>query len=932
MRFSLDPLGILLGQTLPAVLLFLLYGSIYSLIAPVLDAEAQQAWATYASLLGAATILATGYALYAWYRKVPVHFIYGILAFFAFVPLVWSFMAKSEMLFPREVSFWMVDFDAQLYSIRLLAITLLHALFVLVGASLRENRKEHSGRDLAIGVAVPLIAYLIFQLIRSFDGRIEMEYHLWTTAMILMVVTFLFFVFRGVVAVLRKKQRGNEVGLIVRVLVGLVLPLGGLITNNTFFDHGSNGPFGHLSHWGFYVAALLNGLVVVWGESTDPRTRMVQFILRSIGFSYVLYFFVLFVPFLPLSMLAIIAFGLGFLLLSPVLLFIVQGMQLTRDVSFLRRQRSLPTLVGILLLSLLVIPGIITGVFLHQRTALHTALAQVFDADPEVEPGRIDADALGSVLGKAGNNKERQGWADHHMPFITPWFNKVVMDNLMLSDAKMKTLDRIYFGEPTDTLQNPGWQPQRQQATATLDSLSVRSSYDESQQVWRTWVDLQMVNPERFQNEYRATFNLPAGAWISDQYLMINGEKVKGVLAERKAATWIYQQIRNVRRDPSLTRYVAPGVIELRVFPLEANQTRHAGFEVMHKEPLTLSIDGCGVQLGDNTSGEKTKAITSVDGSAVYIPASVKQQLPVVLRRPQVHIIADASPAGKERRPYTVAAIDHFIRDHHVDPATVTLHITDAYSRSVPWNDAAQQEFLDHKGEGGFFSDRPIRQLLTEAGRHPGKERPVIVIAPAWYNAREKSLGVWLDDLGDLAFCLPEAPEFFVLQGEQLTARNFNAPFTDIAGTRSPMEPLPAYAWPNAQQPQAYLPVNDAPDIALLKTGTEDTASLKTRDWNEALRMEGRWKDLVLHPEKGTEGWAALVRKSFQAQVLSPVTAWICLENGAQLNTLMKKQNDVLNANANFDASEEEPTPMSEPDLWWLIVPMLLFLAWRRGR
>ncbi len=932
MRFSLSPLGILLGQTLPAVLLFLLYGSIYTLIAPVLDAEAHHLWATYAMLFGAATLLATGYALYAWKRKVPVHFIYGVLAFIIFVPLVLSFMDKSRVLFPREVSFWMVPDDAKLYSIRLIAITLLHALFVLVGASFGENRKEHAVRDLGIGIAVPLSAYLFFQLFRSFDGRFDVEYHLWTAVMILMVVAFLFFVFRGVVAILRKKQQGKEVGLVVRILVGLALPLGGLIANNGFFDQMVHGVFGDLTHWGFYTVALLNGLVVVWGESPEPRTRMVQFILRSIGFSYVLYFFVLFVPFLPLSIFAIIAFGLGFLLLAPVLLFLVQGMQLAHDIRFLREQRSLPALVGTLMLSILMIPGIITGVFLNQRSALHIALAQVFDADPEAKPVRVNTDALQDVLANVRGNKERWGWARNHMSFITPWFNTVVMDNLMLSEAKLKTLDRIYLGEASDTLQSPVWRQRRERATPTLDSLSARSHFDESQQVWRTWVDLQMHNPERSRMEYLATFNLPAGAWISDQYLMIDGNEVKGVLAERKAATWIYQQIRRGRRDPSLTRYVAPGVVELRVFPLEGFQTRRAGFEVLHKEPLSLTIDACAVQLGDGTNATEAKMITSADGSVAYIPASVKRQLPVVQRPPQIHIIVDASPVGREKRPYIVAAIDHFIRDHHVDPATVTLHITDAYSRSVPWNDAAKQEFLDHKGEGGFFSDRPIRQVLTEAGRHPGKERPVIMIAPSMYNAGERSVGVWLDDLGDLAFCLPEAPEFFILQGEELTARNFNAPLTDRGGTRSPADPLPAYAWPNARQPQAYLPVNDAPDVALLKAGSGDPSPLMLRDWKDALRLEGLWKDLVIHPEKGTDGWSALVQNSFQAQVLSPVTAWICLENGAQLNTLMRKQKDVLNANANFDASEEEPTPMSEPDLWWLLLPMLVFLAWRRGR
>ncbi len=932
MRFSLDPIGILLGQTLPALLLFVLYGSIHALIEPVLDAEAQQLWTTYAWLFGAATLAATGYAVYAWVRKVPVHFIYGILAFAAFVPLLWSFMDQGHVLFPREISFWMVDDDAKLYSVRLLSITLLHALFVLVGASLRENRKQHSGRDLAIGLAIPLMAYLGSQLFRSYNSRWDAEYHVWTAMMILMVMAFLFFVFRGMVSVLRRKQQGNEVGLVVRVLVGLVFPLGGLFANKGFFGFEGNGLFGDLSHWGFYAAAILNGLVVVWGESPEPRTRMLQFILRAIGFSYVLYFFVLFVPFLPLSILAIIAFGLGFLLLAPVLLFLVQGLQLVHDVRFLSRQRSLPALLGILLLSVLVLPGIITGVFLSQRAALHTAMDQVFGTAPEEDPTTVNTSALQNVLATVRGNKERNGWAKSHAPFITPWFNKVVMDNLMLSEAKLRTLDRIYFGEDADTLQTPVWRNRREEQAVALDSLSARPQYDESQQAWRTWVDLQMTNPNQFQSEYRATFNLPAGAWISDQYLMIEGEEVKGVLAERKAATWIYQQIRSARRDPSLTRYIAPGVIELRVFPLEGGQTRHGGFEVLHKEPLALTIGAHTVQIGDSTAPAMSDAITSPDGSVAYIPASVKQRLPIVQRRPQFHIVADASLASLDRRPIILSTIEDFIRTYQVDPGSVTLHITDAYTQSLPWSEAAKQAYLGHQAQGGFFSDRPIRHVLTEACRQPTKERPVIVIAPSWYNTSEKSLGIWLDDLGDLSPCLPEAPTFYLLQDGKLTARNFNAPLVALMDDRSPTAPIGSYAWPDAQHPSTYLPVTNEATVALLETGPDNSEPLKTRDWMDALRLEGRWRNLAIHPEKATAGWLALVRNSFEAQVLTPATAWICLENGAQLNTLMKKQKDVLNANVSFDASEVEPTPMSEPELWWLLVPMLLFLAWRRSR
>ena len=334
MRFSLSPIGIFLGQTLPALLLFILYGGIHALIAPVLDTDAERLWRMYAILFAVATLLATGYAIRALVKQQPVHALYGFLAFTLFVPLLWSFMDDTATLFPPEVSRFMVDLDAQLYAIRLLAITLLHALFVLVGASLSKHR-DKAGRDLVIGILIPLAVYIAYQLVRPYQGRWDIEYHVWVTVMILLVIVFLFHVFRAVASVIAKKSNGSEAGLLVRACVGIALPVLGLQANTFLFGGVGKDVFGDLGHWSFFAVAILNGIVVLWGESPDPRTRMVQFLLRSIGFSYVLYFFILFAPFLPLSIIAIVAFGLGFLLLAPVLLFLVQGLQLVHDLRFL---------------------------------------------------------------------------------------------------------------------------------------------------------------------------------------------------------------------------------------------------------------------------------------------------------------------------------------------------------------------------------------------------------------------------------------------------------------------------------------------------------------------------------------------------------------------------------------------------------------------
>ncbi|NJM24730.1 MAG: hypothetical protein HC859_03665 [Bacteroidia bacterium] len=56
-----------------------------------------------------------------------------------------------------------------------------------------------------------------------------------------------------------------------------------------------------------------------------------------------------------------------------------------------------------------------------------------------------------------------------------------------------------------------------------------------------------------------------------------------------------------------------------------------------------------------------------------------------------------------------------------------------------------------------------------------------------------------------------------------------------------------------------------------------------------------------------------------------PNTSLIALENDAQRKALLQKQQDLLDGNANLDASDDIRN-MSEPGFWW-IAAMVLLLA-----
>lgn len=933
MHSSRSPIGILLAHTLPALLLLFLYAGIVGVVRPLLSAEAFHLWKIYGAALIGITALSTLYAIVLVVIKRPIHTLYGVFIFCCYVPLLWGFVAHTDTLIPSEIPRWMMPEDAVLYAFRLLSIPLVHALFILVAGSLAGDRKGSPLRDLLIAVGIPLASYLFVQVVEPWRHGIDFERHVWLVLMVVGVVLFLFFLLRGIVVLVQRRSPSDIVATLLRIVVAILLPLIGLAVNNGIFKMDVNGVFGDLGHWGFYTVAFLNGLIVAWGSSLDPRIRFGQFVLRAIGFSYVLYFFVLFVPLLPLSVIAVLAVGVGFLLLAPVLLFMVQGLQLVKDIRFLRTHNAMSTLIAALCAGLLVLPTIITVRYVHHRTVLHNALAYVYQADPaEKNVDRLDADALRTVLEHVDGNQDRNRWGNSHTPFLSPWYNYVVLDNLSLGAEKMSDLRTIFLDETAQEAGRSRWRPNTEQVH--LYNATTRSNYDPEQQVWRTWVDLTMRNSEAVQSEYVTSFKLPAGAWISDEYLMIGDREVKGILAEKKAATWVYQQIVSYRQDPSITRYIGPDRVQLRVFPFGIIEERKAGFEVLHKEPFTMELDGCSIFLGDAEHAPPAGVITSPEKNAVYISRTVKRTLPTVERKPHIHFMVDGTEKFRPMRDTVLRRIERTILNQHLDTSAITLHIVDAYPKALPWNESAKEQYRVHTGEGGSFTDRAVRNVLIEACAQPSKTRPVIVLVPSSDSNSLAAPIIWLENLADVAACIPEGSMFYTLDRNVLKARSYSSPNDDLPpfSTVALTTVIPVLAWPNAEEAQAYLPKDTTSSIVLLKGVPNNTRpNFAQRNWSDALSLEGRWRTGLLRPHGGTTAWRELVIGSFQAQVLIPVTAWMCLEDDAQRNALLKKQEEMLNANAALDASDETVNRMSEPGMLWLLVPILLAIWSRRN-
>lgn len=74
-----------------------------------------------------------------------------------------------------------------------------------------------------------------------------------------------------------------------------------------------------------------------------------------------------------------------------------------------------------------------------------------------------------------------------------------------------------------------------------------------------------------------------------------------------------------------------------------------------------------------------------------------------------------------------------------------------------------------------------------------------------------------------------------------------------------------------------------------------------------------------------------MVKYSFKAKIMTPVTSYLVVENEAQKEMLKKKQEEVLSGKQSLDLSEDA-VRMSEPELLLLVVlVILIFLIHRYG-
>lgn len=926
---------IFICNTIPALLLILINIYEFEIIHTLLSEESLVFWKQFSLIFGIYFFANIIYGIYLIVNKKTTSIVYHFILLLSSIALIFYYYTHENIVLPFSIPRWMVSRDFFVYIFTFLMPSIGYALFSIV-VDTTKDVSEKAYKSFIIAIGIPFVWYILTEILSRFTNlNITANYSfLFITLGILSVLFFLYFLIRTLFVYVQSRTRSDKESYLVwKIIITLVLPLLGLLVNHgIIFDLGSvtNGVFGNFNTPWVYSLTLLNGFFLCLPNSKNAKWRLILFILRSFTFAFSLYFFIVFLPFLPFSIIAILAVGAGFLMLSPLALFVIHIHSLYEDIEFLKSKYSKLTLRTSLICVFLMIPTVITIDYYNTKLNLEKTLEYVYTPNYETEYN-IDKTSLKETIDVVKSHKSRRFnyVFENKLPYLSTYFNWFVLDNLTLSNSKIKSIETLFFGKSETVVRNPR---QNNNQNIKITKLTNSSVYDEDQGAWKSWINLELTNQTNNNlSEFTTHFDLPTGAWVSDYYLYVGDKKEMGILSEKKSAMWVYSQITRGSRDPGILFYRPDNQIAFRVFPFESHEVRKTGLEIIHQEPFTFDILDKSVVLGDSMYSDRSN-ITSTNDKVIYVSSKEKKTLKTISRTPYFHFVIDISQPNrlksyKERMEKTLNNPEY----QHLRPnskVSFVNHQVKTFDLDANWDNYLEQ--LD--SNEGFFLERAFDKIYFNAYKNQSKTYPVITIITDHINQ-----SILSNEISKWDFANPEGAFFFNTTSNGVLIPHLKTTYNPKESTALTNEitfknQVLEYKMPD--NTMRYISTQPSPSM-VLKDDIFDlnSNSIHEKDWNSGLLLSGKMRSQILHPEQSSSEWFQLVKNSFKSKIMTPYTSYLVVENDAQKAMLKRKQKQYLNSNKSLDIGEET-LQMSEPNLYVLLLLFggFLFFKFRNAK
>lgn len=923
MKNLLNPKWLIVINIIPSLILLILFYGQFQIIKSQLSTEVKSLWIDFSLLLISLTCLQAVFTFLSIKKKIALSISYGLATLVIYSVSLYFYGGEAETLIPFSIARWMINVDTILYPGTFLMPTLIHSLFILIIYSSKKSKSSSAWLSFLYGISIPLLGYVFIQIILPLWQRTESNFGLHTLIILSIIasILFLFFICRGIyILVNLKSQTLLKFKVYFKFLFSIILPILGLLFNSGLLSshYGiGNSIFGDFSNIWFFVIALINGILICLPNFKNIKFRLFRFIGLCVCFSYTLYFFLVFLPFLPLAVVAVVVIGIGFLMLSPLFLFIFQSNELYSEFIILKQTYTSLKLNIAVCLSILVIPIALSSVYLRDKYILNSALEYVYNPNYS-KNYKINKKSLLATFKTIEQNKGRnRGASDGNIPFLSAYYNWLVLDNMVLSETKINTLTAIFEGteKPEVAFVEPF------SAKAKISKIKTTSIFDIKQQIWKSNIDLEITNPENTNlASFETTLNLPNGCWITNYYLNIGNRKEYGLLAEKKSAMWVFSQISNENRDPGILYYLTGNKVAFKIFPFSAQETRKSGMELIHKEPLIIVIDGHTVELGNKIDNNNIKT-QSING-AVYVPKVEKAKLKLVKRTPEYHFIIDISKNKDRKKSSYYNRIEKFVVDNKINPERVKLDFTNSIVNEISYSNDWKKQLTEKTFDGGYYLEGAIKKILINDYDTKPHSFPIIIsVTDSIKNSIVQS------DFADYRMAFPESDNFYELdEANELWEHSLISNPKNRVNKTSVMENKGVLMLPNGIN---YLANDDQPSIILTSDENEKHLTDDKNVWLSGLNLQGKWLKNLTKKSSTDDSHLEIIKSSMRTGILCPLTSYIVVENEAQKMALKKKQEQILSGNKNLDP-DEDTQRMDEPNFYIVLLLLLAILIYKK--
>lgn len=875
---------------------------------------------------------------------------------------LWLALASSDVL-PRSVTIWIYPesrflFNQFSFAMLPLFVGILH----LACAARSTSAAKAIFVNLGLALGAPILVFLFMHGLRTFQPGVNLPVIAVATTFIVLGITMFVGLVRVLMLALRSAQRHGSATTerAAIVIVALVLPMGGLLLNR-------NVPFPEdFQAWEVYALTVANAAILLFASWRATRSPRLSFALLCAAFPFSLYFFLVFLPYVPLSVFAVVLFGAGFLILAPTLLLALHLYLLNRARHALRANHGQWSIVMTGVLCFLALPASFVGRAAADKAALNGALQHLYA--PAITQGDLVYGSSRTELRRALDS-HRSYKNGIYYPLLSDFYSWWVFNHLVLPDDKLARLEQTFFGVAGSNLSLDPTQSQFRNGARRGSSVRAQSGMPRPRQALPRAVQataltvqtraagpadsvvtlaLTLHNPGALNDEYVKVLPLPPGVFVNGFRLHIGGQPVPGRIFEQKTALWVYTMIRDSQRqDPGVLFYNTPEELELRVFPIAPRQSTVVEIDFLvpgavAAADLPTSSRDAAVMLAAMGRRIGPQFAPDARGGFFSVGPEARAGLPVVEREPYLHVIVDRSaahayaddlgrglrrlreafPAARQAR-ITLANYDVVDLVPELTPLEeLTARNFGAWQRRLP---PAGSTALDLAIAHGLRRHRD--QDLDRAGSRealPG--RPIFVILSRDGQVRPLELALtehWLDLAPE--FELYELPADGTLQTHR-KSEYAAVPLLRSGGSVRPLHPA---------RPVRFAADLDGTEVGFwspqARTWQPVEALNRPSDssaWARAVSLAESQQDYARSPGDAPVDLTGLVRASRESGVLLGSTSYIVVENSAQWRMLERGERQKLSQQAALDFLET-PAP---PGVWVaLAFGGWLFFRNRRG-